>query len=292
MAGLCVGALGAMLVTVAQFPARDAAQATPIAASSKTTTSTSPASTPGNPVPDESGPGSLLNEAVDPGKLAALEPGSGTNLSVAVYDRREQKLTTSYHPALTYTTASLVKVFIALEAEESGDIPAATVKQMLARSDDNIASELWSRLGGPDIVRHWVTKIGLHDTKPPEDAGHWGNTRISAPDMVAVYRYLLEREPAAKRKIILDGMAGATEQGADGFRQYYGIADATGKIPWAIKQGWSCCGPERTLHSTGILGSDNRYIVVVLSTMPSSTGYETGAKRVTDVVKLLVKSRG
>jgi hypothetical protein len=161
---------------------------------------------------------------------------------------------------------------------------------MLARSDDNIASDLWSRLGGPDIVRHWVTKIGLHDTKPPADPGHWGDTVLSAPDMVAVYRYLVEREPEAKRKIILDGMAGATEQGADGFRQYFGIADAVGKIPWAIKQGWSCCGPERTLHSTGVLGADNRYIVVVLSTMPSSTSYETGAKRVTDVVKLLVKN--
>jgi hypothetical protein len=292
LAGLCVGALSAMLVTVSHLPDHNASQPAPMAASSASSTSGSDtasstsAEAPSAAPQGEPGTPSLMNESVDPAKLAALAPH--TNLSVTVYDREEQKLTTNYRPTSKFTSASLVKVFIALEAVEE-NVESATVKEMLAKSDDNTASELWSELGGPDIVRTWAAKVGLHDTKPPADPGHWGDTQITAPDMVVLYRYLLEREPTAKRKIILDGMRGATEHGADGFRQYFGIADAAGDdIPWAIKQGWSCCGPERTLHTTGVLGDDDRYIVVVLSTTSKSVDYDNGAKHVTDVVKLLL----
>jgi hypothetical protein len=281
-----------MLVTVSHLPDHNASQPVPMAASSASSSSGSntASSTPAEPPSaDSSGkPGtpSLMNESVDPAKLASLAPK--TDLSVAVYDREEQKLTTNYHPTSKFTSASLVKVFIALEAVDE-NIESATVKEMLAKSDDNTASQLWSKLGGADIVRTWATRIGLLNTKPPADPGHWGDTQITAPDMVALYRYLLEREPATKSKIILDGMRGATEYGADGFRQYFGIADAAGDdIPWAIKQGWSCCGPERTLHTTGVLGADDRYIVVVLSTTSKSMSYEVGSKHVTDVVKLLL----
>ena len=99
--------------------------------------------------------------------------------------------------------------------------------------------------GGPAIVTRWAAKLNLTGTRPPADPGKWGDTRITAKDVVRIYQYVLAKAPGA----ILTALRGATERGSDGFRQYFGIPDAAGGRPWAVKQGWSCCNPARTLHT-------------------------------------------
>jgi hypothetical protein len=286
LTGLCAGAVTAMLIAAAALrpPAPVAASglqlgtAPPVTTSVATTASSvPPTSAAPKPNPSRDEPG-LPSGA----ELAALVPGK---LSVLVHDRKNDEDVVSYRPDATYTSASLVKLLIAFEALRQGADPAV-VMEMLSRSDDNVASELWAKLGGPEIVSGWAARIGLKSTRPPDDPGHWGSTIVTAADMARLYEYLMEQAPVSTREVVLKALNGATEHGADGFDQFFGIPGAVTAVDWAVKQGWSCCDPGRNLHTSGLVGV-RRYIVVVLSAQSADTGWQDASDRVTAVVKAL-----
>ncbi|MEV6872543.1 hypothetical protein [Amycolatopsis sp. NPDC051128] len=286
LVGLCLGAIGAVVVTAShgraatpepiavaeEMPSMSDSPPTAASASATPTPTPPPASAPA-----KADPGS----GVDAAELDRLVPGG--NVSAVVFDRQRGAATVSAHADRGYTSASLVKLLIALSVLDGGG-PTTQVQRMLSRSDDDLASQFWTTYGGPSIVTRWAKKMGLTGTRPPADAGRWGDTRITAKDVVRIYQYVLGHAPGA----ILAALRGATERGSDGFRQYFGIPDAAGGRPWAVKQGWSCCMPTRMLHTSGVVGEDDRYIVVVLSEHPSSVDYATGSRRVTAVVKALL----
>lgn len=277
LAGTCAGAVVAMLVVAAAVrPPGPAAAAGPslttapsLTTSVATTATSAPPETSAKPVPDGA-------------SLAALVPGE---LSVLVHDRKTGRDLVSYRPDATYTSASLVKLFIALEALRRGE-PAAEVAELLSRSDDDVANGLWTKLGGAAIVTSWAARIGLKSTHPPADDGLWGSTLVTAADLVRSYRYLMDEVPDGARQVVLRALDGATERGADGFDQFFGIPGAVTATDWAVKQGWSCCAPGRNLHTSGLVGG-RRYIVVVLTAQPSATSWATATQRVTAVVKAL-----
>jgi hypothetical protein len=288
LVGLCVGAIGAVTVTIshgaAQAP-RVIAVTEAMTSMSESPVTPSPSSTPtpsSSPAPKPASKTESQAAAnVDAAELDRIV-GSG-NVSVVVFDRQAGATTVSVHADRAYTSASLVKLLIALAVLERGG-PTAQVQRMLSRSDDELASQFWSAYGGPSIVTGWAKRIGLTDTRAPADPGRWGDTRITAKDVVRIYQYVLAHGPAA----ILAALRAATEQGSDGFRQYFGIPDAAGDRPWAVKQGWSCCRPTRMLHTSGLVGEDGRFIVAVLSEHPASVDYATASKRVTSVVSALL----
>ncbi|OXM71654.1 hypothetical protein [Amycolatopsis vastitatis] len=283
LVGLCLGALGAVVATASQ-----GTSTAPVAVAEAVTTTTPDA--PDAPdVPDLPSevptptptPGPPPTPAVDAGKLDKLV-GNG-RLGAIVFDRQRGAATVSVHANRVYTSASLVKLLIALTVLEQHG-PADQVQRMLSRSDDALASQFWVQYGGPSIVTRWASKLKLTGTRPPADPGMWGDTQITAKDVVRIYQYVLAKAPAA----ILTALRAATERGSDGFRQYFGIPDAAGGRPWAVKQGWSCCNPQRSLHTSGLVGEGDRYIVVVLTEFPTGVDYATGSKRVTDVVAALL----
>lgn len=98
--------------------------------------------------------------------------------------------------------------------------------------------------------------------------------------MVKVYRYLMDNASDGIRSVVLTTLRKATKAGADGFNQYFGIPNGIDK-PWAVKQGWSCCDPTRNLHTTGLVGEDDRYIVVILTSRPGSVSWATESRQVT-----------
>ncbi|MEU0791673.1 hypothetical protein ABZ342_16510 [Amycolatopsis sp. NPDC005961] len=279
LAGTCAGAVVAMLVVASAVrPPGPAAAAGPALATAPSYT-TSVATTATSAPPETS---AKRQPAPDGASLAKLVPGK---LSVLVHDRENDQDVVSYRPDATYTSASLVKLFIALEALRRGE-PADEVAEMLSRSDDDVASRLWTKLGGPAIVTSWAKRIGLRSTSPPADAAHWGSTLVTAADLVRTYRYLMDEAGAGTRQIVLRALGGATEHGADGFDQYFGIPDAVEGADWAVKQGWSCCDPGRNLHTSGLVGG-RRYIVVVLTAQPAATSWAKASQNVTAVVKAL-----
>ncbi|MEU0793855.1 hypothetical protein ABZ342_27625 [Amycolatopsis sp. NPDC005961] len=284
LVGLCVGAIGAVAVTISHGAVQPPRA---IAVTEVVTTMSESPSVPGStPTPTPSPkltpkPAAKPESKVDAGELDRMVAGG--EVSAVVVDRQAGKTLVSVHADRAYTSASLVKLLIALAVLERGG-PAPQVQKMLSRSDDDLASQFWSAYGGPSIVTGWAKKIGLTGTRAPADPGRWGDTLITAKDVARIYQYVAAHAPGT----ILAALRAATERGSDGFRQYFGIPDAAGDRPWAVKQGWSCCRPTRMLHTSGLVGEDGRYIVVVLSEHPASVDYATASKRVTQVVSALL----
>ncbi|SEB48030.1 hypothetical protein SAMN04489727_2079 [Amycolatopsis tolypomycina] len=147
-----------------------------------------------------------------------------------------------------YRSASLVKLFIALDYLESHgpdyEIPAddlALLEPMLRSSNDDAASTLWVRDGWDEIVKRMVVKIGLTDTAPPASRGKWGYTAISAADIARTYQYIQHEANPKYRDFIMSNLEQSTKCGSDGFDQSFGLPSAI-PGPKAVKQGWSGYG--------------------------------------------------
>jgi hypothetical protein len=187
---------------------------------------------------------------------------------------------------------------------------------MLRSSDDNAASYFWDLAGGRVVVTRMVSRLGLKDTQPPPaDHTGWGSTAVSAADLVRVYRYLLDAAPAPVRDYVVGNLRQPTRCGTDGFDQSFGIPSAFGR-PWAVKQGWYEFGgvpPSRcvehagaknpgrvlvpagntvdwygeVLHTTGIVGTGDRTIVVVLTLHRHGTPFTTATAALTTLTAAL-----
>jgi hypothetical protein len=197
----------------------------------------------------------------------------GGEISILVYDRDQDSVVASYEADQPYYTESVVKLLIGLDSLDRGG-SASRVAEMLSRSDDATATSLWDADGGAAVVTRMAAKIGLLHTAPPTSrAAEWGDTRTTASDLLLVYEYLLGEAPASERDVVLPALSHATEVAADGSDQYFGIPDAVGHSqPWAVKQGWACCEPGWVLNTTGLIGTDDRYIVIVLTSHDNGAG--------------------
>lgn len=195
----------------------------------------------------------------------------------AVFDRQTSTLLTSQHADRQFASMSVVKLLIALDAL-AGDnwaTPDGTTRhelhQMLADSDDDIASSLWSTNGGPAIVARMAGLLGLTGTQPPEKPSRWGDTLITPQDMVTVYRYITDQLPGPSRDLVLSALAATPQTAADGFDQHFGIPDGMPNTTWAVKQGWGTSGSEAVMNSTGLVGTGLRYVVVMLVSAPAGS---------------------
>ncbi|TVT22870.1 hypothetical protein FNH06_11935 [Amycolatopsis acidiphila] len=197
-----------------------------------------------------------------------------TKIGMEVYDRQANKVVTSLNAGQTFSSMSVVKLLIAVDrlARDDWALPdTATqnrVTRMLSTSDDALASSFWLGDGGSSIVTRDVQLMDLTDTKPPATSGEWGDTKISAQDMVKVFRYVEDELPDDAQNLLYNAMYHASETAADGTDQYFGIPDGIPGSTWAIKQGWGSSGSTAYYNTTGLLGKDARYVVIVLSSAP------------------------
>jgi hypothetical protein len=204
-------------------------------------------------------------------------------------------------------------------------VPAADaklLKAMLRASDDDAASAFWDRNGKGRIIERTARRLGLADTTPPPASkpGFWGYVSLSAYDIVRTYRYLLDTADARVRDTILGHLRRATPCGADGFDQTFGIPDGV-PGPWAVKQGWSGFGltppvkcdarsasapisvvarralrsgvPDYgrpVLHTTGLVGKGERYVMAVLTAHPAGGTWSGSVKRITTITRDLYRS--
>lgn len=211
----------------------------------------------------------------------------GTEVGLAVHDRVTGSGVADVNADRQFYTASVVKLLIAIHALRGAgwDLPTGAERDdlaaMLSRSDDGIASRLWGGRGGTEIVRETATLIDLERTSPPRDPGRWELTRMSARDVLRVYEFVCEDMPKRASEFVVDALAGAAPRGADGFYQHFGIADALPDAQRAIKQGWMRVDAGLVLNTTGLVGSDDRYIAVLLTQQPTTADFDTGRAAVT-----------
>ncbi|WP_370949928.1 hypothetical protein AB5J62_20635 [Amycolatopsis sp. cg5] len=207
-----------------------------------------------------------------------------TRVATVVLDRESGEKVVRTHGDEQFRMASVVKLLIALDAivekgtREKAEL--AKIHRMLSASDDGIANTLWSRNGGPDIVTRSAALIGLRHTTPPTDRGRWGDTTSTADDIAAIYTYVLKL-PKTKRNQLLTPLRQSAKTAADGFDQRFGIPAAFGDRPVAVKQGWAAGRGAVDAHTTGLVGEDDRYIVVILSSSPEGTGLTEATTAVT-----------
>ncbi|OHU28020.1 hypothetical protein BKG77_00080 [Mycobacteroides chelonae] len=200
---------------------------------------------------------------------------AGAVLTAVIKDRASGAMVTNGNNS-TIAIASVAKLFIAddlLMRESTGDVtltPAdrASFDRMLQSSDDSAAEIFWQRGGGNSIITRVAARYGLPSTTVPSD-GMWWNTISTANDLVQYYDMLLSGTgglPPERANIIVDDLARSTPNGIDGYPQRFGIPDGIPGEPVAVKQGWMCCVGSAWMHlSTGVVGPDRRFIVVVSS---------------------------
>lgn len=209
----------------------------------------------------------------------SADAAAGGRTATMVVDRETGSTLVESNSEAQFRSASLVKLLIAVD-ELSGAKVDPRVSRMLSLSDDNIASALWSQNGAQAIVTRTAKTMGLKHTEPPAVAGRWGDTLLSASDVVTAYQYILAL-PQAKRDILLKALRAVPRVAADGKDQYFGIPSALDAWPWAIKQGWASGQGGTEAHTSGLVGEKDRYIVVVLSSYSQGADLGTAMKAVT-----------
>jgi hypothetical protein len=204
----------------------------------------------------------------------------GATISMAVHDRLTEQ-TTSNGNATALVMASVAKLFIAddlllQDATGQSQLSADDRKAldvMLRSSDDTAAENFWNRGGGNAIITRVAARYGLASLAPPYD-GRWCNTMITAADLVQYYDMLLDGTgglPQDEASVIINNLSQSTPQGIDGYPQRFGIPDGLFAEPVAVKQGWMCCwnGGNWMHLSTGVVGPDRRYVMVIGSLQPT-----------------------
>ncbi|OBF23002.1 serine hydrolase [Mycobacterium kubicae] len=220
---------------------------------------------------------------------------SGATLSIAILDRATHQLVSNGNMQIV-GTASVAKLFIAddlllREAEGKATLSAEdhqALDLMLQSSDDGAAERFWSLDGEDAIITQVASRYGLSSTLPPSD-GRWWNTVSSAQDLIRYYEMLLDGTgglPADRARVIVNDLAQSTPNGVDGYPQRFGIPEGLYAEPVAVKQGWMCCIGADWMHlSTGVIGADRRYIMVIESLQPSDDA--TARETITQAVKTI-----
>ncbi|MBV8928955.1 MAG: hypothetical protein JO152_07510 [Mycobacteriaceae bacterium] len=227
-------------------------------------------------------------------QATAAAAGAGATVSLVIHDRVTEATTSNGNNAAV-PVASVAKLFIAddmLLQDANGQSPLSpddrkALETMLRSSDDGAAEDFWYRGGGNDVITRVAARYGLASLTLPYD-GRWWNTMINAADLVRYYDMLLDGTgglPPDKAGVIIDNLAHSTPQGIDGYPQRFGIPDGLYAESVAVKQGWMCCWDgDSWMHlSTGVIGPDHRYIMVVGSLQPSDDA--TARDTITQVVK-------
>lgn len=219
----------------------------------------------------------------------------GATISVAVFDRATKQMFSNGRDQLV-GIASVAKLFIAddllLQESQGKTHLSAEDRQaldaMLRSSDDGAAENFWAQGGGESIITEVAGRYGLTSTTPPS-SGRWWDTMSSASDLIRYYDMLLAGSgglPAEPADIIVRNLAQSTPTGIDGYPQRFGIPEGLSAEPVAVKQGWMCCIGSDWMHlSTGIVGADRRYIMVIESLQPADDA--TARATITQAVKTM-----
>lgn len=219
---------------------------------------------------------------------------SGMNLGVAVLDLSTGELGADKNAKQQYYSASLAKLLVVvdmLDRRRAGQltIPRSDldlVDRALRSSDDGAMDALWGKYGGPAAITRVARRLGLTGTRAPSDVTQWGETLVTAIDLVKLYQHILRDMAPEDRAVIVGALSSATPTAADGFNQLFGLIAPGASAEHYAKQGWMSYLPaKRYLHSAGVVHDDRTgkdYAIALLSIQPS-VSYDTARNRLSAV---------
>jgi hypothetical protein len=242
-----------------------------------------PVAMPAAKAGDAAGMAAASTAAVDSavqGVDAVQAANPRTQIGAAVLDRKTGMLALGTDGTTRFYSASVVKLYTVvaiLHRVDAGELTLSAtdrddIQRALVASDDNAMDSLWVKFGGAQTVSQAISLVDLKDSQPPANPSQWGETKISARDVAAVYNYVLQSLSPASRNLIMNPLGHAQDKGADGFDQAFGLIAPPRQSNVAAKQGWMWINSDFDLHTTGVLGSDDRYVVVILSKNPANAG--------------------
>jgi beta-lactamase class A len=255
---------------------RSAGSSAPVAGSPATAGSTVAASPTPVPTSPSAAPGEPVTGVVAQSAAAAVDAvdaaHAGVDIGAAVLDLDTGQVALGAggsDPFYAASVAKLLTVVDVLHRAETGDLTLTDpetgwIEQALRVSDDSAMNRLWDTFGGSATVADVIDLVGLSGSAPPDDPSQWGETTVTAADVVTLYRYVLDDLAPEHRDLVLDALRGAADAGADGFDQAFGLLAPPRPDGVAAKQGWMWIGSEFYLHTTGLVG-DDRYAVALLS---------------------------
>lgn len=247
--------------------------------------SPSSSSPSGSASPSSAGPSASPSEALELVELADSTAASipGMHLGVAVIDLETGQAVSGSAGEESFISASVVKLLVSvdiLERQRAGEITLTSrdrelMKRALSASDDEAMNELWSVHDGYGAVSRIAAELGLSSTSPPADYSQWGDTQISALDMVKLEAHMMTEMPSSDRVFLTWAMSSTPAEAADGFLQGFGLMTSFGLTPGTagtsgsppiVKQGWVMYqGGTAFLHSIGVVGPGSRYAVAMLT---------------------------
>ena len=188
---------------------------------------------------------------------------------VAVYDRQTGTLHTGGDASTQVSAASTIKLFIAADllyrdahrAITLTDDDYAHLTPMITQSSNSAADYLWKKYGQDEIVRDIIARYHLHQTAVSPQPGAWGLTWMTAHDYALVLGHVADDPNIGPW---LTTTMSHSQQIVNGFDQWFGIP-ASGIRPFAIKQGWTCCGTGDIMNSTGYVGPHWRYAIAIFT---------------------------
>jgi len=257
---------------------------------SPTPTTTEPPFTPTTPQNQV-----LINQAV--GAVDALQ-FKGVTFGVAIEDRVSGQVTGGANSATPFYAASVVKLFTVTYLLHQQEVGALTLGQgmmdliprALELSDDNAEDAFWSTYGGVSLIPKFVALFGLQNTIPPPDPAQWGETKFSADDVLRVYDFAINKLDPDDVAIVMGDLGQAADTGADGFDQAFGLLAPPRMDNVKAKQGWmEIIGDSMTLNSTGVLGSDNDFLIAIMSKQPVDIGWAEGESRMNAAAEIVEK---
>lgn len=245
-------------------------------------------------------PAGLAQAAVDAAQATA-QPS--TELGVAVLDRVTGETAVGARGDEPFYAASLAKLVVTVDVLDRRrteglvltDDDVALIRRALGPSDDSAMNALWVRFDGAGSAARVSADLGLTGTTAPADPSQWGEMSVSAGDYLRLYTYVLDGLPAADRDLVVGALAAAPSTAADGFDQAFGlldpVVDGRGAPGAVAKQGWMCCfSGQLYLHSAGVVGPAERFVVVVLARIPHGPGWDAARAEVTAVASAAVRA--
>lgn len=256
------------------------------------------------PVPEsETAPTPTTGHARAAVLAAEAAAAPGTQLGVAVYDRVTRESAVGDRGTEPFMTASLAKVVLAVDMLDRRRLDGLTItdgdisllRRALGPSDDSAMNALWTKFDGQGAAGRVRERLQLSGTSGPREFGQWGEMSVPAVDFVRIWRYVLDELPSADRELMISAMDAAPATARDGFNQAFGLLSPAVRGPAGAvaKQGWMCCfSGMRYLHSSGAVGADARYLVVLLTREPRGPGWDASRQGLDRVAAAAVQALG
>ncbi|PWW58339.1 serine hydrolase [Actinokineospora spheciospongiae] len=226
----------------------------------------------------------------------AHRPGT---VGIVLRDRQTGAVWHNEHaedPTWTASTIKLAMVVDLLRRNREGTITLTPtdhtkITAMLHSSDDDAATTLWTKYGGPDhtlwnkaFPMYGMTTLtpqrGYSQTYP-----YWGYQKCTTADLDRLMTHVLDKTPAEDKAYIVKNMRTVAAN------QQWGVWGAGKAATPGNKDGWSEEDGGWVMNTVGFAGPAERYTLAIMNNLTNQGAYDEGRATDTEIARLLFEGR-